>query len=353
MTYNTENNNELNIKLRMPAEWEPVGAVMLSWPHEATDWAYMLDEVKECFAELAHAITAHANLIVVAPDTAPIKEQLADIDAERVLFFDVPTNDTWARDFGAITTVENGRWCVNDFMFNGWGLKFAADKDNGVTAEMVKRKLLIGEYRNQLGFVLEGGSIESDGRGTIMTTSNCLLSHNRNANLSRREIEDVLRQTLGADRVLWVEHGDLIGDDTDSHIDTLARFVSDDTIIFTSTDDTEDAHYAELSEMKEDIREFRRADGLPYNLIELPLPDAVFDEDGQRIPATYANFLILNDAVLVPTYNQPRKDELALKIMKIAFEDKEIVGIDCSALIKQHGSLHCVTMQFPQQVLPI
>ena len=339
---------------RLPAEWEPVGAILLSWPHGATDWNYMLDEVERCYVDIASAIIRHARLIVVGPDGAHIRAKLAHLDSSRITVVEMETNDTWARDFGVITTIDgDGMAHLNDFKFNGWGLKFAANYDNLITRRMIDAGVLAGEYDNRLGFVLEGGSIESDGMGTILTTSNCLLSPNRNGDLSREEIEAKLGEYLGADRVLWIDHGDLVGDDTDSHIDTLARLVDKDTIIYVGCSDQNDEHYDCLAEMKADILALRRADGKPYNLVELPLPDAVYDEDGLRLPATYANFLIVNDAVLVPVYNQPAKDDLALKLVKIAFPAHEVVGIDCNALIKQHGSLHCVTMQLPEAALKL
>lgn len=333
---------------RFPAEWEPQEAVMLAWPHELTDWSYMLGEVRECYTEIAKAITEHARLIVVAPDCSNAKSALSHLDQSKIDYLEIDTNDTWARDFGALLTVSrDGEIIVNDFKFNGWGLKFAANLDNMVTRKMWEKSVWPGRYNNCLGFVLEGGSIESDGHGTLLTTSECLLSPNRNGDMSREQIETALCETFGADRVMWLNHGALAGDDTDSHIDTLARLAPDDTILYVGCDDEEDMHYTELKQMEAEILSLRRKDGLPYNCIALPLPDAIYDEDGERLPATYANFLILNDAVLVPIYGQTRKDQLAMQMMKIVFPEHEIIGIDCNALIKQHGSLHCVTMQFP------
>lgn len=338
--------NELS--LRLPAEWEPQQAVLISWPHADTDWAYMLDDVQQCYSEMARAIARYARLIVVAPDTAIPRSCLSDIDESRVAYLDVPTNDTWTRDYGAITTIgPDGLPVYNDFCFNGWGMKFAADRDNLVTRHMVFAGLLSGTYRNELGFVLEGGSIESDGNGTILTTLDCLMSPNRNGNMTRRQIGHYLKNVFGAKKILWLEHGALEGDDTDGHIDTLARLCPHDTILYVGCDDPADSHYDELRAMRHDLQALRTAQGLPFNLVELPLPDPVFDEDGQRLPATYANFLIINEAVLLPVYGQPKKDRLASQILKIVFPHHEIVPVNCSALIRQHGSLHCATMQFP------
>lgn len=336
---------------RLPAEWERHGGVILAWPHADTDWAPILDEVSDCFENIIRAVAAEEIAIVIAPDTSVPRSRLAGLD--NVLYVTLPTNDTWARDFGPITVLENGTPVMYDFRFNGWGLKFPADKDNLLTRGMTSVGVLQGVYRNRLGFVLEGGSIESDGRGTLLTTSQCLLSPNRNGEMSRDDIERYLVRQFGLNKVLWLDYGYLAGDDTDSHIDTLARLAPDDTILYVGCDDEADEHYDELSSMKHQLMQFRTADGCPFNLVELPIPDAIYDEEGQRLPATYANFLILNRSILMPSYAQPRKDELAAKILKIAFPDHEVKMIDCRALIKQHGSLHCVTMQVPREILPI
>ena len=339
---------------RLPAEWEHQGGVLLSWPHEDTDWAPMLDEVRACFTDIAGAIADEQILMIVAPDTSPAREALASHpNSSRILYMDCPTNDTWARDFGAICVSTSKGWEVTDFKFNGWGLKFPADRGNLITHRMVDAGLLRGDYVNRLGFVLEGGSIESDGAGTLLTTSECLLSLNRNGDLSKGEIEARLKEYFGLKHVLWLDHGALEGDDTDSHIDTLARLAPDDTILYVGCQDENDSHYDELQRMKRQLMALRTEAGMPYNLIELPWPDAIFDDEGNRLPATYANFLIMNDTILMPSYGQPLNDELAAKTVRIAFPDHKVRLIDCRALIKQHGSLHCVTMQFPLAVLPI
>ncbi len=334
---------------RLPAEWEAVDSVLLSWPHRLTDWNYMLDEVTDCFKNIAAAIVRHAALIVVTPEPEVVAARLESLPQEKITYIKVGTNDTWARDLGAITTVgADGSFEVNDFKFNGWGLKFAANLDNLVTRKMYESGLFNGKYINRLGFVLEGGSIESDGAGTLLTTSECLLSPNRNGDLSKEEIETRLKDFFGLDRVLWLDHGSLAGDDTDSHIDTLARLAPHDTIYYVECDNPSDVNFEPLMKMKEQLTTFATADGAPYNLIGLPLPDPVFDEDGEQLPATYANFLILNKAILLPVYGQAAKDKLAAQMLRISFPDHEIVSVDCRALIRQHGSLHCVTMQFPK-----
>ncbi len=344
---------DIELKRRLPAEWEEHCGVILAWPHEDTDWNYMLDEVTECYVKIVEAIVETEIAVILAPDTELPKRYLGHLDQSRIIYFSVPTNDTWARDFGVITMTVNGSPVLCDFKFNGWGLKFAADKDNLITRRMTEAGLLKGRYENHLGFVLEGGSIESDGQGTLLTTSECLLSLNRNGNLSREQIEKYLSETFNVDNVLWLDHGALEGDDTDSHIDTLARLAPNDTIIYTGCDDETDSHFNELKAMEDELKQLKTRRGTPFNLIALPLPDPIYDEDGNRLPATYANFLITPDSVLLPVYGQPKKDFLASQIVRIAFPDHEVKAIDCRALIRQHGSLHCVTMQLPKDTLPI
>ena len=342
--------------MRLPAEWERVGAVLIAWPHADTDWAYMLNQITDCYIRICEALSTVTTIIIATPDHAPLLPRLlmSDINLDRIQWFTVDTNDTWTRDYGPIvTTVDKDTWLINDFKFNGWGLKFASDRDNMVTGRLCRYGVLMGEYVNRLGFVLEGGSIESDGKGTILTTSRCLMSPNRNGDLNQQQIEDKLKEYLGAKRILWLNHGCLEGDDTDSHIDTLARLAPDDTILYVRCEDRTDEHFEELEAMRLELESFTTTEGRPYRLLSLPLPDAIFDEDGKRLPATYANFLIVNDTVFLPTYNQPEKDEIAKATLQSAFPGRNIVPVDCSELIFQHGSLHCATMQLPFEILPL
>ena len=335
----------------LPAEWAPQSGIQLTWPHAGTDWAHMLTEVQVCFAAIAREITQRELLLIVTPEPEEVKKQIsATVNMQNVRFMECETNDTWARDHGAITMLDSEGTSLLDFMFNGWGLKFASDKDNLITRQAVKVGFLNGRYVNRLGFVLEGGSIESDGLGTLLTTSECLLSPNRNGQMSRDEIEDYLCSVFHLKQVLWLDHGYLAGDDTDSHVDTLARLCSPDTIAYVQCTDTQDEHYEALHQMEEQLKTFRTLNGNPYRLLALPMVDKI-EEEGERLPATYANFLIMNDAVLYPTYRQPENDQRAKEVLQEAFPEYEIVGIDCRALIKQHGSLHCVTMQYPAGVL--
>lgn len=335
----------------LPAEWHLQSGIQLTWPHADTDWAYMLEEVQECFVNIAREIAERELLLIVTPEPEAVEKQIATtVNMTNVRFLKCETNDTWARDHGAITMIDNGTPSLLDFTFNGWGLKFASDLDNRITRQAVEAGALKGNYVNRLGFVLEGGSIESDGMGTLLTTSECLLSPNRNGQLNRVEIEEYLKSTFHLQQVLWLDHGYLAGDDTDSHIDTLARFCSPNTIAYVKCEDHNDEHYEALHAMEEQLKSFRTLAGEPYRLLALPMADKVEDDD-ERLPATYANFLIMNEAILYPTYSQPENDRIAGEVLQQVFPNHQIVGIDCRALIRQHGSLHCVTMQYPLGVI--
>lgn len=340
----------------LAAEWDPrFDTVILSWPHAGTDWAYMLDEVTECYIEMLRAFLANGvRTVVLSPEAERLRSLFRGIPAERLTVIEVPTNDTWVRDYGPLTSFENvAEPLLSDFQFNGWGLKFAADRDNLVNSKLKSCGKIDGPMLDNLDFVLEGGSVESDGEGTILTTTRCLLSPNRNNLRSKQQVEEQLHKRLGAKRVLWLDHGALEGDDTDSHVDTLARLAGRDTIIYTECTDSSDSHFEGLGKMKEEISRLRTAEGNPYHLIGLPLPDAVYDADGTRLPATYANFLITPRAVFLPTYAQPRKDRMAADMLSMVFIDRPVVPVDCRALIRQHGSLHCATMQVPSSAIPL
>ena len=310
----------------MLAEWENQSMVQLTWPHEGTDWAPILDEITAVYKEMAREIRKREPLLIVDS---------------------IPHNDTWARDHGFITIEETSfdhkskALVLLDFCFNGWGDKFEATLDNQINKHLFEQGLVKGVYEDHLDFVLEGGSIESDGKGTIFTTECCLMAPHRNQPLTKQEIENRLKEWLGAERIVWLQHGSLQGDDTDGHIDTLVRICPYDTLLYTGGD----KDHPDLALMEEELKSLRTLEGKPYRLLKLPLPRPIFD-DGDRLPATYANYLVINGSVLVPTYNQPDLDEEAMRIIGQAFPDRQIVGIDCRAVIKQHGSLHCCTMQY-------
>ncbi|MBW4055116.1 MAG: agmatine deiminase family protein [Proteobacteria bacterium] len=337
---------------RLPAEWEIQDGVLMAWPHEGTDWAYMLDDVRPVFVEIIRNIIRFERVILTAPNAVSAADFLVEsgLDLTKVKICEIPNNDTWARDFGPITVIYNNKPVLMDFGFNGWGLKFPANFDNLISKRLKQLGALLPNL-NTIGLIMEGGSIESDGLGTILTTAECLLSPNRNPQLDKSEIEQALASVVGAKRVLWLSNGFLAGDDTDSHVDTLARICPDNTIIYQACENPLDEHYESLKLMENELKTFTAPDGSPYRLTSLPLPKPCFDENAHRLPATYANFLIINGAVLVPTYRDSENDRTALERIALAFPERETIGIDCLPLLEQHGSLHCVTMQLPQGVL--
>jgi len=342
-------NNMSKTTITLPAEWHRQQAVQLTWPHANSDWEYILDEVKICFTEIAKAVAKRQKLIVVCHNKDEVKSEIPSELWPNCSFVEIRSNDTWSRDHGGITIFDGDKPVIYDFGFNGWGMKFAACFDNQITRNLFKENAFDGyNYQNMKFFTLEGGSIESDGEGTILTTEECLLSANRNDSLSKSEIEGCLKQFFGAEQILWLKNGYLAGDDTDSHIDTLARFCSPNTIAYVKCTDQTDEHFDALNKMEKELEAFKQSNGEPYQLIALPMATSAFDPiDGHRLPATYANFLIVNGAVLFPIYNCAT-DQAAIEAIKNAFPDREIIPIDCSVLIRQHGSLHCVTMQYPE-----
>ncbi len=333
-------------KNRFPAEWERHGVVLMAWPHSATDWNYMLDEVQQCYLRIFGAIIEAGEKIILIGPESELKPLELPEDVYKVF---LPTNDTWIRDYGPLTLVsKEGEVTLLDFRFNGWGLKFAANLDNQVNRRLGEMKVYDSAPVCCKDLVFEGGSIESDGAGTLLTTEYCLMAPNRNEPMTRDMVEAVILKRLHARKMLWIKNGGLAGDDTDGHVDTLCRLAPGNSIVYTGCLNPADEHYAPLKAMAEELREFTNADGEPFNLIELPLPDPVSDEDGMRLPATYANYLVLEKAVLLPVYNQPMNDRLAEQMLQIVYPERKIIPVDCRALIQQHGSLHCATMQIPQ-----
>ncbi|HUS25695.1 MAG TPA: agmatine deiminase family protein [Candidatus Binatia bacterium] len=336
----------------LPAEWAPQAAVLLTWPRADGDFARWFDRVEKNFIAIAQAIARFEPVwISCAQEPEALRRRLlaAGIAEARLRIFPVESDDVWARDHGPVTVLRDGRPVHLDFTFNGWGGKFSAERDNRVTRRLKELRALAAPVET-LDFVLEGGGIESDGAGTLLTTERCLLAKTRNARYDRAGVEARLKEWLGVRRVLWLKHGDLLGDDTDGHIDTLARFCDARTIAWQDCEDAADPHHAGLKAMGAELAALRTADGEPYRLVPLPLPRAIHDETGRRLPAGYANFLIVNGAVLVPTYGDP-DDALALERLEPCFPGRDIVAVDCRALIHQYGSLHCVTMQVPAEAM--
>lgn len=349
------------MSLHFPAEWHKQSATQLTWPHQDTDWQWILTEVQALYVRLISLILQYQDVIISVPDASEKASLEKTLDAlpkrdHQCHIYICPSNDTWARDHGPITVFKNGKSEVLDFQFNGWGNKFESTLDNQITQGLFQQQAYPAQQLHTQAFVLEGGSIESDGIGTLLTTKQCLLNKNRNPNYSQSEIENLLTTSLGIEHILWLEHGDLAGDDTDAHIDTLARLAPNNRIIFQGCQDTKDEHFEDLAKMKQQLSQFKSAQDIGFKLFELPMPDAQYEpnDEGleQRLPATYANFLFINGAVILPTYNVPQ-DEQAIKVMETALPGYEIIPFDCSLLIRQYGSLHCITMQIPDHSDPV
>ena len=332
----------------LPAEWAPQSAVMLTWPREDGDFGRHFPAAEQTFIAIASAISRYQAVHInygLKPEALRKRLTAAGAQDRHLRIVQIESDDVWARDHGPVTVFRNGRAVHLDFIFNGWGDKFSAERDNLITRTLARMGALDAPIET-IDFVLEGGGIESDGQGTLLTTERCLLAPTRNPQYNKEQIEQKLKDWFGLQRVLWLRHGDLLGDDTDGHIDTLARFCDPSTIAYQACEDAADPHYEMLKTMEAELRQLRQMAGTPYRLVALPLPGAIHDETGRRLPAGYANFLIINNAVLVPIYQDPL-DSMALSLLRGCFPDREIIGIDCRPLIQQYGGLHCVTMQIP------
>ena len=341
---------------RLLPEWAPQSGVMLTWPRSDGDWSPDYASVERCHTQLAKEISLREQVVIVCMDDGHaerIRQLVKNAGGrpERLHLFPFPSNDAWARDHGPISVLKDGRPVLLDFIFNGWGSKYPHEQDNQLTLKLHARGAFGNAPVESIRLVMEGGSIEVDGEGTLLTTESCLLNPNRNPDLKRAQIESQLQNYLGVDRILWLKHGAIDGDDTDGHIDTLARFCDAQTIAYQACDDQDDPHYQTLKAMEAELQALRRKNGEAYRLVPLPWPAAIHDDSGRRLPATYANFLIVNGAVLVPTYNDAA-DAGALKALAGAFLGRSIVPVMCRPLIYQYGSLHCVTMQLPADVVP-
>lgn len=336
---------------RLPAEWEAQSAIQFTWPNEEMDWGSDAIAVQERIRDCIALITQDQSVIVAGQDLDQIRQKLWDIPPGRLHLVEVRSNDVWARDHAPITMESRGKHLLLDYQFNGWGAKYPADLDNKVTRQLWEAGLFGQVERREMPLVLEGGAIESDGRGTIMGSTDCLLDEKRNPNVNHEELLFQLKQQLGAIRILLLPSGQLAGDDTDGHIDTIARFCTLNTIAYVQGDNPKDEHFEYLQSVERELNQWSTLDGQPYTLIPLPLPDPCFHpEDGYRLPATYANFIISNKYVIVPTYQQ-EKDQLAIDRLAKVFRNRKVVGVDALPVIKQHGSLHCLCMQYPEGVL--
>ena len=335
--------------ITLPAEWERQQCVLISFPHEETDWVdankpESLNQALSPFIRIAQAIAYTQAVYIICKDKTAIASMFCSTN--NMTFIEIPTNDTWIRDYGYISVYDKEEKKLLDFTFNGWGNKYEAHLDNAVNKILHQKGYMGISPLESIDFILEGGSIDSDGEGTLLTTSQCLCHHNRNPQYSQEEIENKLKQHLGAKRILWLDHGYLAGDDTDSHIDMLARFVNQNTIVYVQCNDQEDEHYQALEKMQTQLQSFKDSQGNPYTLIPLPMTKPIYNAEQQRLASSYANFLITNHALIYPTYGD-ENDKIVAGIFKDLFPDKEIIPINCLKLIEEGGSLHCSTMQIP------
>lgn len=342
--------------LSLLPEWTPQSGVLITWPHQQADWwAWQLQAADATYAAFTKEISLREKVIINCLDIEHQKHILrvltevgANLNSIHCVI--VKFNDVWTRDYGPLTLGHQNKLMLLDFGFNGWGNKYPHHHDDKICAELMRQNVFGDLLKKRVAMIMEGGSLEVDGCGTLLTTKNCLLAKTRNPHLNLTQIEESLKNYLNVKRVLWLNEGAIKGDDTDGHIDTLARFCDAKTICYVSSDDETDENYFSLKQMEKELQSFVDYEEKPYRLIPLPSPKAIIGSEGKQLPATYANFLIINDAVLVPTYDDAADDE-ALSQMTKAFPDREIIGIPCRPLIENFGSLHCVTMQLPEGVI--
>lgn len=329
-----------------PPEWHRQWGILLTWPHPSTDWQDNLHAAETCYVQIAQAITQYENLLIICWDEqhqAHIQSLLSDCSTNNLYFLQASYNDTWIRDYGFITIYTDDKPELLNFTFNAWGNKFESSLDNAINQQLHTHTAFKHFPMTHIDWVLEGGSIDTDGKGTLLTTEVCLLNPNRNPDLAKADIEHILQEHLGVERILWLKHGHIEGDDTDAHIDTLVRFADANSIIYMQSDND-----VELQKMEAELKALKTIEGQAYQLYPIPLPEpAITDDEGRKLPASYVNFLIMNDAVLLPVYGV-REDAIAIEQTTKAFPDRKVIPIDCRALIEQNGSLHCITMQIPE-----
>jgi len=338
----------------LPPEWARQAATLLVWPRDHADWGTGLAAARQVIARMARSLAPFQRVILASPDAecrASIDQAVntGDLPHHALQVVDVPADDIWARDTGPMTVLEDNARCFVDFRFDGWGGQFAASADDALTRTLFDLDALGAGTLERRQTTLEGGSIEVNGAGALLTTERCLIGGRRNEGIDHDSAAQTLRDALGVQHVHWLTRGDLVGDDTDGHIDTLARFVDAQTIVYQACNNPDDAHHDELAAMAAELAALRQPSGEPYRLIPLPLPQPQYDvDDGHRLPAGYANFLIANGCILMPAFNDPA-DAVAARLIGDCFPDRQIIPIDSRALIRQHGGLHCAAMQIPAE----
>lgn len=336
-----------NITRRLPAEWEAQSAILMAWPNESAYWKPLITAAEHRFSQLIYHIAEDELVVLVTSNKTRAMDYLknANVNLDNIRCYEMPTNDVWARDFGPITILENNVPTILNFQFNAWGNKYDFPLDREICTNLEKMGAFNQHPFKKIDWVLEGGSIETDGCGTLLTTKKCLLNTNRNANYSAQVLEDALKRELGFQRILWLSHGFLPGDDTDAHIDTLARFCDANTICYQSGRD------ADLEAMAHELKQFKTIDGAPYRLVALPATEPKHSQlTGDLLPSSYANFLITNHKVIVPTY-QDAADDIALDLISSLFPNRQVIGVDSLTFIENFGSIHCLTMQIPAGII--
>ena len=322
------------------AEWEEQSAIIIAWPNKNTDWKENLREIEQTYIEIVQKITDH-QLVIILSNEKSIKKNFSEEILKNIKIIIVDYNDTWTRDYIGLSIKTKQNFHLIDFKFNGWGGKYNFKKDNSINLQLFKQNIFSKVEFKYNNFVLEGGSIDSNGKGTILTTSKCLLNKNRNTNLNKEEIEKALSESLGIKKIIWLKNGHIPGDDTNSHVDTLARFCNEKTIAYSVSDSKE------LKLLEKELTKIAIEN--QYKLIPLKLPKPIFNR-GKQLPASYTNFLITNRKILVPIYGD-KNDYCAISTLQNVFPKREVVGIDCREIIKQNGSLHCITMQVSKNLL--
>jgi agmatine/peptidylarginine deiminase len=322
-------------------EWQKQDAIVITWPHQYSGWKHILADAEDCFFHMAAAITQHQRLLIICYNQAhqdKIKKRLTHLSQQNLSFINIQTNDTWIRDYGPLTVKKNNNLLWLDFTFNAWGNKFGSHLDNIVNQALIQHDWFRDYYKiHTVPYTLEGGAVEVNGAGYFFSTTSVIDNPNRH---NTAHINSIAKNYFDCSEVNILQNGHLAGDDTDGHIDTLVRFFNENSVIYCECRDKNDEHFEPLSNMHEELKK------TPFNLVALPIPEARYDAYGERLPGTYANFLIGNGAVYVPIYKCVQDAE-ALDILKQCFKGYEVIGIDCNVLIIQRGSLHCSTMQIP------
>ncbi len=335
-------------------EWYPQSAVLIAWPDQHTDFATILDSIEKTYVDVVSAITRYQTVIIAVRDqqlkTHVIKRLAThQINPSQVIYVIIAYDDIWVRDIAPIAVQHNHSTQLLCFQFNAWGNQYPCHDDARFAQRFAASQVLQAPVKTS-NLILEGGAFDSNGLGELLTTASCIYDHRRNQ-LDKSSIQQKITKALNTDRLIVLEHGQLVGDDTGGHIDTLARFCSSDIIAYTSCDNSNDVHYQSLKQTLNQLKQLRTAQNKPYKLIALPLPSTIFNNDQQQLPANYANFLIINNAVLVPQYRDPN-DTTAINRLGKCFPQRDMIPIDSLHLISQFGSVHCMTMNYPQTLKP-